>query len=208
MALSYWDRSYVQMVYQNLLYAIGNDYGVAGLMGNLYAESGICPFRCQGDFSTNYVNSYNVTINTLRTLSSYDFQHYVYGGNPANQGYSLAQWTTYSRKANYYDFCGQSLLGDGQKSIEFLIYELQTSYSSVWNVLVNAGSIREASNKVLHDFESPADQSEAVEILRASYGTDIYNDFSGLPPIPPGPTTDINKILLSRWIRKRRHELI
>ena len=42
---------YAQAIWGMLLSAIGNEYGVAGLMGNLYAESGLIPFRKQGDYS-------------------------------------------------------------------------------------------------------------------------------------------------------------
>lgn len=186
MSLSYWDHNYVQWIYQYLKSQIGNDYGVSGLLGNIFAESGICPFRCEGDNVSPYTGSYNVTTTQLRTMSSYDFQHYHYPGTTSQQvDYSLAQWTTYSRKDNYYNYCTQALLGDGTKSAEFLVLELQTpSYIGVWNVLTSAISVRQASNKVLFDFESPADQSPPVQNLRAYYGTEIYNEFSGLPPAP------------------------
>ena len=185
MSLSYWDHTYVQWLYQYLLSEIGNDIGVSALMGNLYAESGICPFRCEGDFSTNYSGSYTATMDIIRGLSDYDFQHYHYPGTSSSQvGYSLAQWTTYSRKSNYYNYCTQSLLGDGTKSAEFLIQELQNSYPSVWSRLTNAISLRIASDYVLVHYEAPADQSEQVKRLRAYYGQEIYDEFSGLPPIP------------------------
>ena len=105
MSLSYWDHTYVQWLYQYLLSEIGNDIGVSALMGNLYAESGICPFVCQGDNSTNYQVSYDVTMNIIRGLSDYDFQHYHLPAVSSEKvGYSLAQWTTYSRKSNYYNY--------------------------------------------------------------------------------------------------------
>ena len=192
MSLSYWDHTYVQWLYQYLLSEIGNDIGVSALMGNLYAESGICPFRCEGDYTFPYNGSYSETISTIRNLSDYDFQHYHYPGTSSSQvGYSLAQWTTYSRKSNYYNYCTQSLLGDGTKSAEFLVQELQTGYSSTWNQLVNATSIRTASDYVLVHFEAPADQSESVKQYRAYLSSEIYDEFSGLPPIPVGSPLDI-----------------
>ena len=185
MSLSYWNHNYVQWIYQYLKGQIGNDYGVSGLLGNIYAESGICPFRCEGDYSSPYTTSYDITVNQLRSMSSYDFQHYHFPGTSSSKvGYSLAQWTTYSRKDNYYNFCTQSLLGDGTKSAEFLVHELQTSYSGVWNVLTSALTVRQASNKVLFDYEAPEDQSLPVQNLRAYYGQEVYNEFSGLPPAP------------------------
>lgn len=204
MSLSYWDFNYAQQVYQYLKTYIGNDYGVSGLMGNLFAESHICPFVCQGDSSGNYEDSYFATMDELRVMSSYQFERYHLSYVPSDQvGYSLAQWTTYSRKANYYNYCGQSLLGDGQKSMEFLKMELQTSYPDVWQVLITATSIRQASNKVLFDFESPQDQSQAVQDLRASYSQEVYDDFSGLPPIGTGID-----LLILRKILKNQHKMV
>lgn len=175
MSNAYWDFNYANWLYQYLKSEIGNDYGVSGLMGNLYAESNICPFRQQG---MNYSQSQTLT-DTFRQNNKNYFVYY-----DGNTGYSLAQWTTYSRRSDYYDYIGGSAyIGDGTKSAEFLVHELRTSYSGVWNVLVNATSIRQASNKVLFDYESPADQSIAVQNQRAEYSTNCYDDFSGLPPI-------------------------
>ena len=48
-----------------------------------------------------------------------------------------------------------------------------------------ANSVREASDLFLHNFEQPADQSEAVEIKRAAYGEKYYNKFH----VAAGPST-------------------
>lgn len=70
--------------------------------------------------------------------------------------------------------------------IEFLLNELKENYSSVYQVLASTDSVREASDTVLHDFESPADQSVAVEEERAANGseamasmTSVSNSSSG-----------------------------
>lgn len=177
MSNAYWDFNYANWLYQYLKSEIGNDYGVSGLMGNLYAESTICPFMQQ---FMNYTQSQALT----DTFRQNDKNYFVY--YDGNTGYSLAQWTTYSRRSDYYDYIGGSAyIGDGTKSAQFLVHELQTSisYQPVWNTLVNAASIREASNAVLFWYEAPADQSIAVQNQRAEYSTNCYDDFSGAPPI-------------------------
>ena len=40
-------------------------------------------------------------------------------------------------------------------------------YTSVWNTLTTAASVREASDVVLMKYERPADQSESVQVRRA-----------------------------------------
>ena len=65
--------------------------GVAGLMGNLYAESGLNPKNLQNTF------------NTKLKLSDEEYTKRVDNGKYTNfvydkAGYGLAQWTYWSRK--------------------------------------------------------------------------------------------------------------
>lgn len=178
---------YSKYVWDRLMNAIGNEYGVSGMMGNLQAESGIIPYRKQGDFTQGYTKSIAYT-NAVNN-GSYTERQFVND----SIGYGLAQWTYYTRKQKYYTYwknSGIASIGDIRAGVNFLIKELQEDYPSVWNTIVTANSIREASNKVLHDFESPADQSVAVEIQRYNNSVAIYNQFSGgvVPPDPDPPT--------------------
>ena len=175
-----------QAIWNYLMSFINNEYGVSGLMGNLYAESGLLPFRLQGDYDSanNYPRSheYSADVND-GTISEYTFVH-------DSKGYGLAQWTTSGRKQGLWTLClGGTYYGidNLQKQLEYIEDELTNSYTGVLNTLINATSIREASNKVLFDYESPADQSLAVQLQREGYSIDIYNTYSGQPPIPPVP---------------------
>ena len=183
---------YKSDIWGYLIADIQNEYGVAGLMGNLQAESGLIPYRLQGDFSSGYTTSIEYTQNVDNgTISEYDFVHNA----PNGGGYGLAQWTYYTRKQGLYDMKkskGFDSIGNVELACTYLLYELKNSYTSVYNTLKNATTIREASDKVLHDFENPADQSESVEILRCELGTALYNELSGSPPITPdNPDTPI-----------------
>lgn len=165
------------------LNAIKNEYGVAGLMGNLQAESYLIPYIRQGDTNDlQYKKSLVYTQNVNNgVISKYTFVH-------DSVGYGLAQWTYHTRKEGLYNMykTGYPSIGDAKLSVDYLLYELQNSYKSVWNTLISATSIRQASDAVLHDFENPKDQSEKVEELRASYAQEIYNRHADTP-IPPGP---------------------
>lgn len=173
-------------VWAELYNFIGNEYGVAGLMGNLQAESGIIPFRLQGDFSTNYYKSINYTNNVdSGAISRDEFIHDA-------QGYGLAQWTYYTRKDALYDMYingSYTSIGDVRLAVDYLIYELQNNYSYILPTLRNATSIREASDIVLHEFENPEHQEPEVEQLRELLSIAIYNEESGgtPPPTPPIP---------------------
>lgn len=151
---------------------LGNDYGVAGLMGNLAAESGLHPDRLQGDIPySNRSVEYTANVDS-GTVSEYDFVRKGPGGG----GYGLAQWTYYTRKQNMYNKWksgGYSSIGCIQLACDFLWDELN-SYGLV-GALSNAKSIQEASNVILLQFEKPADQGPSVQALRANMGQDIYN---------------------------------
>ena len=157
-----------------------NDYGIAGLMGNLYAESGLKP--------TNLQNTYEKKLGYTDAEYTAAVDQKIYD-NFVNDsaGYGLAQWTYYSRKQNMLTFHtkkGKSI-GDLNTQLEFLIHELTTGYkNSVWEVLKSAKSVLEASNAVLLKFERPADQSTAVQNKRASFGQDYYNKYATQQEIP------------------------
>ena len=61
--------------------------------------------------------------------------------------------------------------------MEFLTYQLEKSYKSVWIILKRAKSVREASDAVLLQFERPADQSTAVQEKRAAYGQTYFDNY-------------------------------
>ena len=161
-----------------LLTQIGNEYGVAGLMGNLYAESGLK--------SNNLQNSYNKKLN----ITDEEYTLLVDGNNYPNfvtdkAGYGLAQWTFHSRKKNLLDFAKQKgcSIGDEAMQLEFLIHELKTGYKSVFDILVSARSVEEAAVIVLTGYEKPANQSDAVKKKRTAYGQTIYDQYAkGIKP--------------------------
>lgn len=157
---------------------LNNEYGVAGLMGNLQAESGLHCDRVQGDIPySSYSQEYTAKVDSGE-ISEYDFVH----NGPNGKGYGLAQWTFWSRKQalyNMYKSGNYSSIGCVELACNYLWWELQNSYPTVLNTLKNATSIREASDIVLHDFENPADQSESVEELREGLAKAFYAELSG-----------------------------
>ena len=149
------------------------DAGTAGLMGNLYAESGLRP--------NNLQNSYEGKLG----MADAEYTELVDKGSYANfgndrAGYGLAQWTYPTRKAAllaYAKAAGKSI-GDLEMQLGFLMKELSTSYKSVLSVLKTATSVRAASDAVLLQFERPADQSETAKARRASYGQKYFDKYA------------------------------
>lgn len=148
-----------------------NNYAVAGIMGNLQAESGLAANNLQ----KTYEKKLGVTDAQYTTnVDNGSYTNFVRD----SAGYGLAQWTYWSRKEALLKYAQsqKKSIGDLNMQLEFLWQELQ-SYTKVMSVLKSAKSIREASDSVLTGYERPADQSEAVRIKRTSYGQGYYNKF-------------------------------
>lgn len=194
---------YERTIWDYLVLKIGNEYGVAGLMGNLDAESGLYPNRVQGDIPySEYSVQYTAKVDSGE-ISEYDFVH----NGPNGGGYGLAQWTYYSRKQTLYDWYknkGYSSIGSINLALDYLWHELQYNFPGVLATLKSATSIREASDKVLHDFENPADQSISVEIKRAEMSSYYYELFTGSTPEPP--FVPIKRRKLPIWMMCKRRQ--
>lgn len=163
-----------QTMWTKLLEKIGNAFGVAGLMGNLYAESGLRANNLQN----SYERSLGYTDETY--TAAVDSGAYTRFVNDA-AGYGLAQWTFSTRKAALlnYAHAQRKSIGDAEMQIDFLLKELTESYASVLAVLKAAKTVKEASDAVLTKFEKPADQSDAAKNKRASYGQTYYDKYAG-----------------------------
>ena len=147
--------------------------GAAGLMGNLYAESGLNPQNLQNTYEKKL--GYTDATYTA-AVDSGKYQNFVHD----SAGYGLAQWTYWSRKQNLLAFAraaGKSI-GDLDMQLDFLFEELSTGYKSVLSTLKTATAVRTASDSVLLNFERPANQGEAVKIKRAGYGQTYYDKYA------------------------------
>lgn len=172
---------YSKSIWDYFVAKLNNEYGTAGLMGNLQAESGLIPYRVQGDLYPPYSSSISYTNEVdSGVVSKYNF---VNNGG----GYGLAQWTDPTRKQNLYNkWKGHyPSIGDLTLACDFLWDELTSStYSNVYDVLISATSVKQASDYVLHHFEKPAEQGSEVEAERAGYGQHWYDKYSGSTPTP------------------------
>lgn len=149
------------------------DAGAAGLMGNLYAESGLCPTNLQNNFETKLCMTDD---DYTRRVDSGTYTNFARDG----AGYGLAQWTWHTRKAALLEYartCKRSI-GDLEMQLDFLMYELSTGCPAVLAALRSADSVRAASDTVLLKFERPADQSEAVRVKRAGYGQKFFDKYA------------------------------
>lgn len=146
--------------------------GVAGLMGNLYAESGLNPQNLQNTYEKRLGFT---DASYTAAVDSGAYANFVRDG----AGYGLAQWTYWSRKEamlNYAKKTGASI-GDLIMQLDFMYQELK-GYVAVFQVLRTAQTVKEASDIVLTKYERPADMSGAVKAKRASYGQAFYDAYT------------------------------
>lgn len=173
-----------EIIWSFLLGKIGNEYGVAGMMGNLYAESGLRPDNLQNAYEKRlgYTDaSYTAAVD--------NGTYKKFGTDSA--GYGLAQWTYHTRKKALLAFAQskKKSVGDLGMQLEFLYKELSESYKGVFADLKSAKTILAASNSVLMKFERPANQSAAVQNKRAAYGQKFYDKYAGKTPVVPEQKT-------------------
>lgn len=178
------------------LYAfIGNAYGTAGVMGNMYAESALK--------STNLQNTFEKSLGMTdeqytAAVDDGSYNNFVHD----SAGFGLVQWTFWSLKEGLLGYArsvGKSI-GDRDMQVDYFCKEMAEEFPSVLKVLKNASSIREASDEVLLKFERPADQSEAVQKKRAGFGQTYYDKYAG-SAAPSTPAAKLYRVRKS-WADK------
>ena len=169
--LSY-SASNEQIVWNYLINQGLTEAGAAGLMGNLYAESGIksvvyeIAYRSKvGLTDQQYVDQVN--------SGQYSESKFV---NDA-VGFGLAQWTYYTRKQALYKKC-RGKIGDLSCQLDYLFVELTNSFKSVLNTLKTSNDVYTCAVKVMVDFENPRDQSTSAKNRRYQYAQGYYDNYA------------------------------
>lgn len=159
----------------NFLYSkIGNKFGVAGLMGNLYAESGLRPNNLEDQYNTKF-NMDDTTYTNWTDNGKYSgFVH-------DSAGYGLAQWTFWTRKQDLLAYAKSvnASVGDLEMQLNFLVKEISEKYKEVWNGLKVAKTVRDATILVLEKYEALGSMGEAIKATRTGYAQTFYDRYSG-----------------------------
>ena len=178
--------------------------GAAGMMGNLQGESGIISNRMEmlliqrlKEYGKGTWNdkTYTAAIDN-GTISRAEFLNPLPG---KVYGYGLAQWTSTSRKAKLYDLAKKKgvSIGDLDMQLEFLVYELKTSYPGVWSTCTTSNGIKTCSDKVLRDFEGVYSGERSK--VRYGYSKAFYDQFVNTevaaPAKPTGSTVTADKVV-------------
>ena len=151
---------------------LGNECGVAGLWGNVEAES--------SGRSDNMQNTYEEKLGFndktyTEAVDSGSYKDFVVD----NVGYGIAQFTYWSVKQAMLSFAQeqQKSIADYQMQLDFLWSEIRR-HQSVLDVLRNARTVKEASDIFMLEYERPKDQSDDAKAYRASCGQKFYVQFA------------------------------
>lgn len=171
-----------QKIWGRLISAGLTEAGAAGLMGNLYAESGLRPDNLQNSCEKRLVYSDS---DYTAAVDCGVYTGFVTDG----AGYGLAQWTYPSRKAALLAYArarGRSI-GDLDMQVGYLLQELQSLFPAVLRLLRTTDSFLDASNIVLLEFERPANKSVANCARRVGFAQEFYDKFTkkGERPMTP-----------------------
>lgn len=159
-------------IWNFLMSKIGNAYGVAGLMGNLYAESRLDP----GLLESSYARKFGITsAEYVKKVDNGTYDNFVHD----SAGFGLAQWTYWSRKESFLNFMKSRKvsIADLNMQLVFLDDEIR-KYKTVFNTLLTAKSVREASDIVMSKYEKNSNQSEDNKARRAEFGQRYFDKYS------------------------------
>ncbi len=170
----------VKAIWDRLYAAIGNAYGVAGVMGNMKAESSLRSDNLQN----TYEKSLGLTdVQYTAAVDNGTYTDFIHD----KAGYGLVQWTFWSLKDGLLKYAQEKgvSISDWQMQVDYFLKEMKEECTSIWKVLTTAKTVREASDAVLLKFERPADQSEAVQMKRAGFGEEYFAKYSGDAVVVP-----------------------
>ena len=149
------------------------DAGVAGLMGNLYAESGLEPTNLQNNFEKKlkYTDA-----EYTRAVDNGVYRNFV----KDQAGYGIAQWTYWSRKEGLLKIAKEKKqsVGSLQVQLEFLLKELTTSFIALLKILKSTNSIEKATNDFLIQFGNPLNPTKEMLDTRVKQAEKYYRMFA------------------------------
>lgn len=161
-----------QQIWNYLLEITNNAYAAAGLMGNLYAESGLNSTNLQDacEASLGYEDG---TYTEAVDSGSYD----AFATDWA--GYGLAQWTWQERKQNLLAFSQDAGMSVGSLDLQLRFVAWELEERGLLSELQTVNSVREASDLVLFRYEAPLDTSAKTQTVRCGLSMTFYNQFAG-----------------------------
>lgn len=149
-----------------------SDIAAAGILGNAQAESGVNPKNLQN----SYENSLKKTDTTYtQGVDNGSYTNFVHD----SAGYGLFQFTYWSLKQDLLNEAKSRNVSISDTKLQVDVMISQIKSSGVFDKLLKASTVKEASNIFMLQYERPADQSVAKQNERAGYSQSFYDKFKG-----------------------------
>lgn len=155
-----------RMVY--IMEQLINDFGfpingAAGLVGNLYAESGCLPSRVEGSREATPMRARGGSDGQQHDYTPEEIMNRERGvSGPRLPGVGLAQWTSANRRSGLFEHeydgevLGADILFSMDAQIDYLVNEMQSNYAGVYGVVTGADvTVNDATDDVVYRFEVP-----------------------------------------------------
>lgn len=121
----------------------------AGIMGNLYAESGLNPSLAETGSKLSATGMTSEQYTAAVNKKTYSKNKFIYD----EIGYGLMQWTYCSRKKGLYEYCQDKNINDEDAQIKYMLKELKSYKDARW---VNAKTVEEATEQFCNLVENPS----------------------------------------------------
>lgn len=146
------------------------DNASAGIMANIFVESGFKPDNVQNSFEKRLGNDAEYTKKINDRV--YTREQFAKDGS----GYGLCQWTYPARKRALYDFC--MCRGTRIDNIDDQLYYLtqECRNGGLFDRLNKCASPYDAGVLFMLNFERPKDQSVTAQKRRGELAVRFYND--------------------------------
>ena len=156
------------------------DNGIAGAMGNIQSESDFTLDAIESCYKPDIQKAYADDVSSGKISRSGFLGNATYNGSTYGPGYGLVQWTDDDRKGGMYDgTVGKGMrIDSAQGQLDVLWSELNNYYKPSLNAM-KTGSVREATEKFMTDYERPANQSQSAKDGRVANAEAILKEMTG-----------------------------
>lgn len=168
----------------------------AGLVGNLWAESGVLPNRIEGSSAATPMIAADVNGRPRKWTAEEVRDREPGRTGPRRPGVGLAQWTSLNRRRGLFNhnyqgqILGANVMFNMDAQVDYLVHELRSSYPGVDGVLRgSAVSMNDACDAVLYNFEVP--------------GSILFPKVPGIPRRRKRPRND--PAVVAKFEERRRH---
>lgn len=165
----YSNNEYI--IYNALINDGYNTAAACGILANLYEESKFDSHNVQDSYEHLVGSDMSYTSgvdNGFISKSSFIYDQ---------AGYGIAQWTYFSRKQALYDFRGSNSIGNLNMQINFMLYELKNSYSTVGQTLRKLSNNADAAyraGEIFHRLYEKSTGGSTVSARRAKLARDTF----------------------------------